>query len=70
MHPFEIDDEEAADMKKQLMPLLTIVIAKKRDGEDEASREDEAEDAEESTHVMPDGSRMAGRTHRMAYERE
>ena len=68
MHPFEIDDEEAADMKKQLMPLLTIVIAKKRDGEDEA--EDEAEDAEEATHQMPDGSRMKGRTHRMAYERE
>lgn len=68
MHPFEIDDEEAADMKKQLMPLLTIVIAKKRDGE--ADDAGQAEDADEGDHRMPEGSRMKGRMSRMAYDGE
>lgn len=48
MHPFDLTDEEAADMKRQLTPLLTIVLAKKADGEMEDAPDDMAEDDAEN----------------------
>ena len=62
MHPFDLTDEEAADMKRQLTPLLTIVLAKKADGEMEDAPDDVAEDEAEDAAGAESRPRRVGMT--------